>query len=230
MSSGLRNRVCGLARVGAVLAWAGLLVWSGWAQDQTDFTRWEKDIAAFEKQDQQKAPPKNGILFVGSSSIRLWDLAQSFPGLEITNRGFGGSQLVDSTHFAERLILKHQPRLVVVYAGDNDLAAGKSPEQVATDFRALATVLHHAMPKTRIAFIAIKPSLSRWKLFEKQRQANALVAAYCQKDERLRFIDVVQPMLDQAGTPRPELFVKDGLHLSARGYELWTALLKPHLK
>jgi len=101
---------------------------------------------------------------------------------------------------------------------------------VSADFRALATVIHKDLPKTRIAFIAIKPSIKRWNLIEKQRQANALILAHCLKDVRLLFIDVVKPMLAEDGKPRPELFVEDGLHLSDKGYELWTSLVKPHLK
>lgn len=199
-------------------------------QDKSAFARWEADVAAFEKQDLANPPPKQAILFVGGSSIRLWDLPSSFPGLEVINRGFGGSQIADSAHFADRLILKHQPRLVVVYAGDNDLAAGKEPMQLQADFQALVAAIHKQLPKTRIAFIAIKPSLDRWHLFAEQQKANALIEAYCKKDERLSFIDVVKPMLGEDGKPRPELFVMDGLHLNPKGYALWTALVKPFLR
>ena len=213
-----------------VLAAAGLFAGAGRAQDKPNFARWEKAIAAFEQQDQEKPPPPDAVLFVGSSSIRLWDVAKSFPGVATVNRGFGGSQLADSIHFAPRIVLKHKPRVVVLYAGDNDLAAGKTPEQVAADFRAFARVVHEALPRTRVVFIAIKPSLARWKLWDKVQQANALIAAQCQQDERLVYVDVAKPMLGADGKPRSELFVKDGLHLSAEGYAVWTAVLKPHLK
>jgi lysophospholipase L1-like esterase len=202
------------------------------AQDKPpDFTRWEKAIAAFEEQDAKSPPPKNGVIFVGSSSIRGWNLAKSFPEpKDLLNRGFGGSQLADSVHFAPRLVTKHRPRLVVLYAGDNDLAAGKSPEQVLADFQAFVQVVHKELPKTRIAFVAIKPSLARWKNIDRIRKANSLVETYCKKDDRLAYIDVVKPMLGDDGMPRAELFVKDGLHLSEKGYELWASLVKPHLK
>jgi lysophospholipase L1-like esterase len=215
---------------GALCGLVGLLLPSGRAQDKPNFARWEKAIAAFEKQDQEKPPPKNAVLFAGSSSIRLWNLPKSFPGLDAINRGFGGSQIADSTHFAGRIIIKHQPRLVVLYAGDNDMAAGKSPEQILADFQAFVKTIHKDLPKTRIAFIAIKPSIARAKLSDKQQKADALVAAECKKDDRLVFIDVVKPMLGADGKPRPELFAKDGLHMNEKGYEVWTELVRPLLK
>jgi len=202
----------------------------GGADDKAEFARWEKDIAAFEKSDREAPPPKNGIVFVGSSSIRRWDLAKSFRGVAALNRGFGGSHLADAVHFAPRIVLKHEPRLVVLYAGDNDIAAGKMPERVAADFRAFVAAVHDKLPKTRIVYLAIKSSLLRWKLIDKIRQANALIEAECKKNDRLLYLDVATPMLGDDGKPRPELFVADGLHLSAKGYELWAKLLKPHLE
>ena len=200
------------------------------AADDKVFARWEKAIAAFEQQDKEKPPPRNAILFAGSSSIRMWDVAKSFPGMDVINRGFGGSEIADSVHFADRLILKHQPRMVVLYAGDNDLANGKTPEQVLADFKAFVKAVHAELPKTRIAFISIKPSIRRWNLIDNIRKANSLIEGCCKQDERLLYTDVVKPMLGDDGKPRPELFTVDGLHMNAKGYELWTSLLKPHLK
>jgi lysophospholipase L1-like esterase len=200
------------------------------ADEKTNFDRWEKEIAGLEKQDASSPAPKGGIVFVGSSSIRLWNLKKSFPDLDAINRGFGGSKIADSTHFAPRLVLKHAPRLVVFYAGDNDIGGGNSPEQVLADFKAFVAVVHKDLPKTRIAFIAIKPSIARWKLVDKIRQANTLVETFSKQDERLAFIDVFKPMLGEDGKPRAELFAKDGLHLNDKGYELWASLLKPQLE
>jgi lysophospholipase L1-like esterase len=200
------------------------------AEEKKASSAWEKEIATFEKKDREHPPPTNGILFVGSSSIRLWDLPKYFPGMELTNRGFGGSQIADSVRFAPRIILKHRPRLVVLYAGDNDLAFGKPPEQVCADFKSFVKAIHAELPRTRIIFISIKPSILRWKLEKKMREANALIETVCKQDERLVYVDVVKPMLGKDGKPRPELFVKDGLHLNDKGYRLWTDILKPHLK
>lgn len=195
-----------------------------------DPARWEKAIADYEAQDRQQAPPQGGAVFVGSSSIRLWKLDRSFPNLPAVNRGFGGSELADSVHFADRLITPHRPRAVVVYAGDNDLSRGVSPEKVADDYRRLAETIRRDLPEARIVYIGIKPSLKRWALIEKVRQANALIREATEADDRQAFVDVDAPMLGDDGQPRPELFAADGLHLSEQGYALWTKLVRPHLQ
>jgi lysophospholipase L1-like esterase len=192
-------------------------------------SQWSKEMAAFEQQDRAAPPKPGGIVFVGSSSIRLWDLGQSFPGMPILNRGFGGSQIIDSVNHAELLVLKHKPGIVVFYAGDNDIAAGKSPQAVAGDYKAFVSKVHATLPKTRVAFIAIKPSIQRWALIAKVREANALIRSYSEGDDLLGFIDVDGPMLGWDEKPRADLFVADGLHLSAKGYELWTRLVRPFL-
>jgi lysophospholipase L1-like esterase len=192
-------------------------------------SQWSKEMAAFEQQDRAAPPKPGGIVFVGSSSIRLWDLGQSFPGMPILNRGFGGSQIVDSVNHAELLVLKHRPGIVVFYAGDNDIAAGKTPQVVAGDYKAFVSKVHSTLPKTRVAFIAIKPSIQRWALVAKVREANALIRSYSEGDDLLGFIDVDGPMLGWDEKPRADLFVADGLHLSAKGYELWTRLVRPFL-
>ena len=189
--------------------------------------RWADAIAKFQKEDEAAPPPKQGILFVGSSSIRGWDLKKWFPDLPAINRGFGGSQLCDSTHYADALITKHQPRVIVVYAGDNDISAGKSPEQVHADFRALVAKIRTSLPETPIVFISIKPSLARWKLAEEMKAANRLIAADCEKEKNLKFVDVWEAMLGADGQPRAELLRDDRLHLTDAGYELWTELLRP---
>jgi lysophospholipase L1-like esterase len=191
---------------------------------------WVEEMAAFSAEDQDRPFAEGGILFVGSSSIRLWDLQRSFPGMAILNRGFGGSQISDSIAHVDRLILRHHPRLVVFYAGDNDIASGKAPTTVAADFRTLVRRVHEALPKARIAFIGIKPSLQRWKLIDNVRAANAQIRRFAETDERIAFIDVDGPMLGWNERPRADLFVEDGLHLSPKGYELWTALVRPFLE
>jgi len=194
------------------------------------FAKWEKEIAALEGSDAKQSPPENGIVFVGSSSIRMWSLAKSFPDLPVINHGFGGSQLADSVYFAPRLVLPSKPRIVVLYAGDNDLASGKSPQQVAEDYRQFVAVVRKALPETRVVYIGIKPSLKRWHLIDKVREANQLIQQQVAEDEKQAFVDIDAPMLGEDGKPRQELFVSDGLHLSAEGYSLWTKLVLPTLK
>ena len=191
--------------------------------------QWAAAMKEFEQQDAAAAVPQGGIVFVGSSSIRLWNLREAFPGLPILNRGFGGSQVIDSVRHADLLVLRHKPRTVVFYAGDNDIAAGKPPETVAADFQAFVGKVHAALPKTRIAFLAIKPSVQRWALIGKVREANALIRQQCAGDDRLAFIDIDGPMLGWDEKPRPDLFVADGLHLSPKGYALWNAIVRPFL-
>jgi lysophospholipase L1-like esterase len=199
------------------------------AQTAHDPSQFEPEIKAFEAADRTNPPPKNAILFVGSSTIRLWKtLAQDFPDLKVINRGFGGSHLSDSTAFADRIILPYQPKTIVLYAGDNDLAAGKTPEQVFANYQAFIQKIRAELPETRIVYLSIKPSPSRWHLKDQIQAANRMISGL--KGDRLLFIDTYSSMLNQGGQPRAELFQKDNLHMNAEGYELWTSLIKPYLK
>jgi len=192
--------------------------------------RWESDIAAYEAMDRKSPPVQDGIVFIGSSSVRLWDVRKSFPDLPVVNRGFGGSQLADSVRYADRILIPYRPKTVVLYAGDNDLAAGKSPEQVLADYKAFAAKVHGALPDTRIVYVAVKPSPKRWALIEKIRETNRLIRAAAEQDPRQVFVDVEKPMLTAEGQPRAELYRPDELHLNEEGYKLWTELVRPHLE
>lgn len=201
------------------------------AAEKNAKNRWEKEIQAFEAQDRKQAPPEGAALFVGSSSIRIWKLDESFPGIATINRGFGGSQLADSVHFAPRIVIPYRPKLIVLYAGDNDIAAGKSPEQVFGDFKQFVHDVRQTLPETRIAYLSIKPSILRWALVDRMRATNRLIKQYIEnKDDKLSYVDVFTPMLGADGMPRKELFRADGLHLSAEGYKLWASLLQPALE
>ena len=194
------------------------------------FARWEKDISAFETAAATQPPEKGAILFIGSSSIRLWNtLAEDFPGLRVINRGFGGSQIVDSTHFADRLVFPHAPRQIVLYAGANDLNAGKSVDQVVADFQAFVATIRARLPGLPIAFIAISGNPARWSQIEKVRETNERIAAWCKATPGLAFIATFTEMIGPDGLPRPELFVEDRLHLNAEGYRLWQRIIGPFL-
>ena len=148
--------------------------------------------------------------------------------MNVIQRGFGGSELADVVYRAPRLVVAYRPRLVVLYAGDNDLANGRAPEQVFNDFRSFVDVVHKSLPRTRIVWLAIKPSWARVSLLEKMRTTNGLVKAYIDKHRGLTYVDTFNPMLSPSGQPRMELLnPTDSLHLNAAGYKIWRQLLTP---
>lgn len=180
------------------------------------------EIRAFEEQDRQAMPEPGAILFVGSSSIRMWtDLAKDFPDARVINRGFGGSQIREVTGYVDRIVVPYRPSAIVLYAGDNDLAAGRSPQQVLQDFESFVYRVRQVLPDVRIEFVSIKPSLARAQLIDAMREANRKVALYCSMLGKVGFIDVFTPMLDEGGKPRADLFGPDGLHMNRKGYDLW---------
>ena len=192
--------------------------------------KWEKEIAAFESADREHPPEKGGIVFVGSSSIRKWTtLAADFPHHRVLNRGFGGSQLADSVYFADRIVLPYEPRLVVLYAGGNDINAGKTPEQVFIAFQAFVEKLRAKSPSVEIACISIAGNPKRWAQVEQVKTTNALIEGYIKDKPGLKFINVFPRMLGDDGLPRPEIFVADQLHMNAEGYKLWTRIVLPFL-
>jgi lysophospholipase L1-like esterase len=194
-------------------------------------TIWEKDIAAFETMDRTNWPPKGAVLFVGSSSIRFWtNLANDFPEWKVIRRGFGGSHLPDVTYFADRIVIPYRPSKIVLYAGDNDIAKGRSAKQVAQDFRAFVKKVHSELPETKIYCLAIKPSASRWHLSPQAMEANRLVRGYCRGHRKLEFIDVWTPILGADGRPNAALFQKDNLHLNEAGYARWIPVIRKALK
>lgn len=199
------------------------------AGQQTDPDRWEATIRAFEESDRKNPPPEGGIVFLGSSSFRRWDLEKSFPGRELINRGFGGSQMADAIRYVDRIVLPLKPRTIFLYEGDNDTGNGKTPKTVEREFRQLVSIIHEALPQTKIVFVSIKPSIRRWHLIGVARDANARVRAVCDESDLLEYVDAANPLLGKSGEPRPELFVEDDLHLNDAGYAIWAKLIAPHL-
>jgi lysophospholipase L1-like esterase len=198
---------------------------------RADPERYLNQIQRYEAADRKQKPPPGGVLFVGSSSIAQWDtLAEDFAGVPVINRGFGGSQILDVTYFAPRIVLPYRPKTIVFYCGENDLGEGAEPLRLLEDFKAFVQFVHGALPDTRILFMSLKPSPAIWRLADKLREANALVQSFTQSDPaRLGYIDVFTPMLRGDGQPQADLFKADGQHLSARGYAVWAALVKASL-
>lgn len=188
--------------------------------------KWAKDIAAFEAKDKEAPPAKGSIVFIGSSSIRLWaTLEQDFPNHRVLNRGFGGSQIADSVYFADRIVTPYAPRMVVMYAGGNDLNAKKTPKQVFADFKAFVAKVRAALPEMEIAYISSAPNPKRWAQIENVRALNKSVAEFCAKTPGMKFIDVHPVMLGPDGLPKPDIFREDKLHMNDKGYRLWTEVV-----
>jgi lysophospholipase L1-like esterase len=192
--------------------------------------RWERDIAAFEEHDRHNPPPKGGIVFVGASSIVRWNVAEFFPDLPVINRGFGGSELADTAHFAPRTVLPYQPRLVVLYPGENDIARGVAPADVAAAFELFVATVRGALPKTRILVIGMKPTPARWRFNSQMLDTNTRLRDIAARDELITYISVEKAMLGPDKLPRPDLFIEDGQHMTRAGYEIWTDIVRPHIR
>ncbi|QDT37795.1 GDSL-type esterase/lipase family protein [Stratiformator vulcanicus] len=192
--------------------------------DEPRQSRWENAIVAFEKADRESTPAAGPVVFTGSSSIRRWPLDQFFPTTRTLNRGFGGSQMSDLIAFADRIVTPFQPSAIVVYSGDNDIAAGRSPERVRNDFLTFVGKVQSDGQPT-IVLIGVKPSERRWNLRKKLIETNRLLSEACENEESLTFIDVYGLMLGEDGRPDPELYAADKLHLSDKGYQKWQALV-----
>jgi lysophospholipase L1-like esterase len=193
---------------------------------------WASSIQKFEEQDKVN-PPKSGVIvFTGSSSIARWDtLMDEMKPLDVINRGFGGSQYSDLNQYAKRIVIAYHPRAVVVYEGDNDLAAGssKTPESVAHDARIFVKTVHSALPETWIYIVSIKPSPSRWNEWPRMKAANGMIRQFAHTQKRVQYIDVSSAMFDTQAKLRADLFADDGLHPNRKCYGLWTSIIKPVL-
>jgi lysophospholipase L1-like esterase len=195
-----------------------------------DYTKWEKEVAAYEAADRQNPPPRDGILFIGSSTIRLWrTLSEDFPHHKVINRGFGGTEIVDSTHFANRLIFPYEPKQIFLRAGGNDLHAGRTPREVAADFLNFVRTVHERLPKAEILYIALSPAPARWGEGDKARELNRLIREMALELPRVGFVDAYDISLTADGRARPELFVKDRLHFAPEGYKLLAERVRPFL-
>jgi lysophospholipase L1-like esterase len=190
--------------------------------------RFESEIRAFEDSDRVNPPRSGGVVFVGSSSIRLWpDLRADFPGINVIQRGFGGSRLDEVVRYTPRIVLPYTPTLIVLYAGENDLVEDRTPEQVFDAYKTFVRLVRDPFPQARIAFVSIKPSPSRWELVDKMRITNEMIRGFAATHPGLSFVDVFPMMIGPNGRPRSELFVSDSLHMNHNGYAIWRGMLLP---
>jgi lysophospholipase L1-like esterase len=201
------------------------------AAPDPDPARFAKEIAAFDAADAKSPPAKGGIVFTGSSSIRLLSLPKVFPGLEALNRGFGGSHISEVNHYLDRLVLRHQPSIVVFFCGTNDLWDKKPLDQVEEDFTEFRTRLFAKLPEAKLIVMAIRPSPARVSIRDVEAAMNARFKKAADADPRITFVSGSwDRFLEDAGKPDPKLFVEDGLHMSDAGYAIWKELLTPLLK
>jgi lysophospholipase L1-like esterase len=193
-------------------------------------TRYEAHIQAFEEADRLEPPPANATVVTGSSTIRLWSTMQTdLAPLPTIRRGFGGSTILELDYYLDRIVLKYRPSAVVIYEGENDIAEGSTPQQVTDTFSKVIGRVHNEFPAARIFVISIKPSPSRWSLWDKAMETNKLLADLCSTDPRLRYIDASTVLLGSDGRPRADYFADDQLHLNAAGYKAWSSAIKPAL-
>jgi lysophospholipase L1-like esterase len=208
------------------LLWAGSL----FAQEQKP-AFWH-DIQSFKKADSVSFPPENAILFIGSSSFTMWkDVQKDFPAYTIINRGFGGSSLTDVIRYASDIILPYDPKQIVIYCGENDLAGSdKVTSKIVFDrFKQLFGLIRNSYPNAKLTYVSMKPSPSRLHLMPKMTEANLLIKKFLKKQEKTSFVDVYQKMLNEAGTPMKDIFLEDNLHMNAKGYAIWQKLIELHL-
>ena len=193
-------------------------------------SRWEPVIQRFEAADAENPPPKNAILFAGSSSIVFWrSLTEDMAPLTVINRGFGGSQMFELNMFRDRIVTPYEPRAVLVYEGDNDVAAGKQPSEILAEYRDFVDHLKDLLPDTDVYFIAVKPSVRRAHLWSTMVEVNTALQALADEHDHVQFLDTSTPMLNEDDTVMDDLLVEDGLHMNAKGYAIWTNVIKPVL-
>lgn len=216
-------------RLFAGLIFLQFLCFLGFSQQKP---RYFDEIEAFKKQDSINPPPKNAILFVGSSSFRGWqDVQDYFPGYTIINRGFGGSTLPDVIRYAPDIIYPYQPSQVVIYCGENDFVAKDITAEIVYDrFTTLLGMIRRELPDAHVLFISFKPSPSRLKYMPEMVRGNDMIRKYLKNYPRTGYVDVYSKMLLKDGSPMPDIFKADKLHMTAAGYRIWQKAIKPHLK
>ncbi len=200
------------------------------AETAHNFTKWEKEIAAYEHADLTNPPPKSPLVFTGASAIRRWtSLARDFPGRPVLNRAFGGSEIVDVTHFADRIIFPYHPRMIFFRSGGNDLHNGRSVEQVFADYKEFVAAIHAKLPDVDIVFISLSPSIARWEQHEKEKALNKLIETYSRQTPHLKYVEDYDIVLGPDGQPRSELFVADKQHFNADVYKVLAERVRPLL-
>ena len=195
-----------------------------------DPARFQSEIELFKEWDQKNSYPAEAVLFIGSSSIRMWPTRQAFSEYPVINRGFGGAQTSDVVNFYDVVVKPYDARIILLYAGDNDIADGKTAPQVFEDYIELVDRILQDKPAVKFVYLPVKPSPSRFARWEEMKRLNLMIKEYNQKNPRLFYVDTATALLDSAGAPDTKYFVEDLLHLSETGYAVWQKILAPQLK
>ncbi len=206
------------------------LATTGYAQKTADPTRFENSIVEYETQDKEQPFPSGAVLFVGSSSVRMWkSMDEDLPQVKAVNRGFGGSQFSDLLYYIDRIVTCYQPSKIFIYEGDNDISSGKKTSEIMADAKKVRQRIASKLPGVPVYFIAAKPSVARWKLRKKYQQLNSELAIYANNTPNTGFVNVWDPALDQNGEVRTDIFLEDNLHMNEKGYAIWKKAIEPFL-
>lgn len=204
---------------------------AAFAADYPDPTSWTPTMRGFALEDEIADWPRGAIVATGSSSMRFWDhrIHEDLAPLTIISRGFGGSNMNDLLYFLDELVLKHAPRAVMIYEGDNDVAQGVPVSQILSRFESAIVRIHAADPETRVYLLSVKPSILRAAMWPEMLQVNAGLQRLAGANDNVHYIDVATPMMKDDGNVREDLFVQDGLHMNQKGYDIWRNVVAPVL-
>lgn len=209
-----------------LIFWLSLLF-----SDRPDPLRFQEEISEFKESDKMDPPPQGSYVFIGSSSMRMWKtLKDDFKGYPVLNRGFGGSLFSDAIYYFNDIVKPYNPRKIIIYEGDNDLASNMTPEAVFNDFKTFIKLILKNIDKPEIAVIGPKPSPQRWHLKEQYESLNSKIEKYCDNHKNMTYIDVYNHMLNDNGKPYPEIFLSDSLHMNEKGYTIWKELVQPFIE
>ncbi|MFK8008504.1 MAG: GDSL-type esterase/lipase family protein [Saprospiraceae bacterium] len=201
------------------------------SKSDAPFARFQNEIDNFIEQDKKNSFPKKEVMMTGSSSIRFWTtMDKDFPKFSVLNRGFGGATIPEVLHFAGKYIFQHEPQIIVFYCGENDISEGASPETVFASFKTFVKIIETRLPETKLIYISMKPSIARWNLWPEYQAGEKLIKEFVNKNPKIEYMDSSISMLEKNGEVRKDIFVEDGLHMNAKGYEGWTEQLKPILE
>lgn len=223
----LSQSICGLL---ALFLVAGGIHAQETVNKRPDPKRFAKEIEKFEQLDKTSPPAKGGIVFTGSSSIRLWKTATAFPDLPVLNRGFGGSVANDLIVYFDNVVATYEPKVLLVYTGSNDLNAKLTTDEVLVDYTKFLSMVHEKFPATRIIVTSVKTSIKRWDQYASVKKLNADLESWCQGKDWIRWVECTSHLLGSDGKPRAEIFRDDKLHLNDKGYAEWNAIIRPILQ